>query len=131
MKLETVTEASYRRRGQSNDEPDGALSAFVLLQVYPLEAAGDDDTTCCLDVIAVDGSEAALEEYLESYEPRFRAACAEFIAWDKDRTDDWGLTHDNKVAELLRKHRVYGSLISAATFKILECLGGRKADAVD
>ena len=37
---------------------------FVLLQVSPPEAAGHEDWCCCLDVIAVDASEAALRQYL-------------------------------------------------------------------
>jgi hypothetical protein len=51
---------------------------FVLLQVYPPEASDSDDRCCCLDVIAVDASEAELERYLAAYKPRYRAACAAF-----------------------------------------------------
>jgi len=43
----------------------GEVSAgpmYVLLQIYPLEARGDDDLTP-LDAIAVDGSQERLEEY--------------------------------------------------------------------
>jgi hypothetical protein len=56
---------------------------FVLLQVYPPEAiAEDDDFCCCLDVIAVDPSRMRLEQFLAGYEPRYRAAVAEFVLWD-------------------------------------------------
>jgi hypothetical protein len=53
---------------------------FVLLQIYPPEATAEDgsDDNCCLDVIAVDASEAELERYLAAYKPRYRAACAAF-----------------------------------------------------
>jgi len=37
---------------------------FVLLQVYPPEAADEDDRTCCLDILAVDSLKAALERFL-------------------------------------------------------------------
>jgi len=57
---------------------------FVLLQVYPPEATAEDgsDDCCCLDVIAVDASEAALRRYSAAYRPRYRAACAAFNNWD-------------------------------------------------
>ena len=43
---------------------------YVLLQIYPLEAAGDDDLTP-LDAIAVDSSQERLEEYLTDYRKRW------------------------------------------------------------
>jgi hypothetical protein len=61
---------------------------FVLLQIYPLEAAGDDDFTP-LDAIAVDSSEERLVDYLAGYQERYRAACAEFEVWDRDKSADW------------------------------------------
>jgi hypothetical protein len=64
---------------------------YVLLQVCPPDASGgEDDRCCCLDVIAVDASEAELERYLASYEYSFRAACGDFDAWDSDLAKDWG-----------------------------------------
>ena len=39
---------------------------FALLQIYPLEANADDgsDDNCCLDVIAIDTTEARLKRFL-------------------------------------------------------------------
>jgi hypothetical protein len=95
---------------------------FVLLQVYPPEASDHDDWCCCLDVIAVDSSEAALERYLAGYRFRYAAACQAFDAWD-DMSEDWGPPHDRVHGELLDKYGVYGSLIRETTFKIVKCRG--------
>ena len=95
---------------------------YVLLQLYPPEAAGDGDETP-LDVIAVDASEAALQRYLAAYEYRYRAACEDFDAWD-DISKDWDAEHDRMHGELLSKYQVYGSLISGTKFEIVECLSG-------
>jgi hypothetical protein len=96
---------------------------FVLLQIYPPEASDEDDQCCCLDVIAVDSSEAELERYLAAYEYRYRAAVEDFDAWD-DVSKDWGAEHDRVHAELLNKYQLYGSLISEAKFKVVQCLSG-------
>ena len=63
---------------------------FCLLQLYPPKALdhGEGDEPC-LDVIAVDRSRVALEEFLEAYEPRYRAACDEFQSWDRDKSAEW------------------------------------------
>jgi len=37
---------------------------------------------------------------------------------------DWGPEHDRVCVGLLRRYRVYGSLISGTKFKIVECLSG-------
>ena len=66
---------------------------YVLLQIYPLEAAGDDDFTP-LDAIAVDSSQERLEEYLVGYQERYRAACAEFKTRDPNPDGDWTSEHD-------------------------------------
>lgn len=60
---------------------------FVLLQVYPPEATAEDgsDDCCCLDVIAVNASEAELERFLAGYQFRYAAACRAFAAWDDMR----------------------------------------------
>jgi hypothetical protein len=96
---------------------------FVLLQVYPPEAAGDEDECCCLDVIAVDASETELERYLAAYRYRYQAACKDFDAWD-DMSTDWNAEHDHMCDELQDKYQVYGSLIQGTKFKILECHSG-------
>jgi hypothetical protein len=51
---------------------------FALLQIYPLEANADDgsDDNCCLDVIAIDTTEARLKRFLADYEPTYREAVA-------------------------------------------------------
>src|SRR5262249_5863589 len=99
---------------------------YVLLQIYPLEAAGTGDETP-LDVIAVDVSEAELERYRMAYEYRFRAACEDFDAWDSDLAKDWGSEHDRMHDELLDKYQVHGSLIAKTKFKIVECRSGGKS----
>jgi len=91
---------------------------FVLLQVSPPEAAGHEDWCCCLDVIAVDASEAALRQYLAVYEPRDRAAVAAFDLWDADLAKDWGAEHDRVHDEFLVKYDVHGSLIQGTRFEI-------------
>jgi len=91
---------------------------FVLLQVYPPEAAGHEDWCCCLDVIAVDASDAALRQYLAVYEPRYRAAVAAFDLWDADLAKDWGAEHDRVHDEFLVKYDVHGSLIQGTRFEI-------------
>jgi hypothetical protein len=97
---------------------------FVLLQVYPPEASdGEDDRCCCLDVIAVDASEAELERYLAGYRRRYAAACQAFDARD-NLAEDWGPVHDYVCYELRDRYQVYGSLIAGTKFKIVECLGG-------
>jgi len=92
---------------------------FVLLQVYPPEAADHEDSTCCLDVIAVAPSEAELEQFLVDYEPRYRAACQEFDAWDADLSADWTEEHDRMLEHVAAKHGVHGAL-APARFQILE-----------
>ena len=83
---------------------------FVLLQCYPFEAAdyGERD---CLDVIAIDSSRVALEEYLDAYEPRYQAACDEFQSWDHDKSTEWSSAHDDMLDELAHKYCVHGSII--------------------
>jgi len=93
---------------------------FVLLQIYPPEAAGDGDETP-LDVIAVDASEAKLRGFLASYRFRYAAACEDFDAWD-DMSKDWGGEHDRMHHELRQEYQVRGSLIKGTTFKIVKCL---------
>jgi hypothetical protein len=68
---------------------------YCLLQIYPPEAAGHEDSTCCLDVIAVAPSEAELERFLAAYQPWYLAACQEFDAWDADLSADWTEEHDH------------------------------------
>jgi hypothetical protein len=92
---------------------------FVLLQVYPPEAADRDDECCCLDVIAVAPSEAELERFLVDYEPRYQAACREFDSWDADLFEDWTEEHDRMFDHVAAKHGVYGALVQAR-FEIME-----------
>jgi len=94
---------------------------YVLLQIYPLEARGDDDPTP-LDAIAVDGSEERLEEYLADYQERYRAACAEFAARDPNPDGDWTSEHDCLSEAIMNRHAVYGALMAETTFKIVEVL---------
>jgi hypothetical protein len=91
---------------------------FVLLQVYPLEPAGDDDEAP-LDVVAVAATEDELARYLAAYEPRYQAACREFDVWADGRPEDWSEDHDRMFAEVATWHGVYGALVSAR-FEILE-----------
>lgn len=97
------------------------LSMFCLLQLYPWEAA-DHDEHDCLDVIAVDGSRAVVEEFLQKYEPRYLAACLEFASWDRDKGADWTIEHERKMEELACKHHVHGALIAETEFRIVESL---------
>jgi hypothetical protein len=97
------------------------LSMFVLLQLYPPEAT-DHDERDCLDVIAVDGSRAVVEEFLQKYEPRYLAACLEFASWDRDKGADWTIEHERKMEELACKHHVHGALIAETEFRIVESL---------
>jgi hypothetical protein len=94
---------------------------FVLLQIYPLEATAEDgsDDNCCLDVIAVDSSKAALERFLAVYKPRYRAAVAAFEHWD-DMTKDWSEEHDRMCEALQNRYDIHGSLVAGTRFKILE-----------
>ena len=78
---------------------------FVLLQIYSLEAVGDDDPTP-LDAIAVDGSQERLEEYLAGYQEHYRAACAEFAARDPNPDGDWTSEHDCLSEALMDQHCV-------------------------
>jgi len=94
---------------------------YVLLQIYPLEAAGDDDFTP-LDAIAVDSSQERLEEYLVGYQERYRAACAEFKTRDPNPDGDWTSEHDGLSEALAAQHAVYGALMAETTFKIVEVL---------
>ena len=94
---------------------------FVLLQIHPLEAVGDDDPTP-LDAIAVDGSQERLEDYLADYQERYRAACAEFAARDPDPDGDWSAEHDCLSKALADQYAVYGALMAETTFKIVEVL---------
>jgi hypothetical protein len=94
---------------------------YALLQIYPLEARGDDDPAP-LDAIAVDGSEERLEEYLADYQERYRAACAEFAARDPNPDSDWTAEHDCLSEAIMDRHAVYGALIAETTFKIVEVL---------
>jgi hypothetical protein len=92
---------------------------YVLLQIYPPEAADHEDRCCCLDVIAVSASETELEQFLAAYEPRYRVACREFDRWDADLAgEDWGEEHDRQLEEIAVKHAVFGSLIQRARFEI-------------
>jgi len=94
---------------------------FVLLQIYLLEAVGDDDPTP-LDAIAVDGSQEQLEEYLADYQERYRAACAEFAARDPAPRGDWTPEHDCLAEAVADQHAVYGCLMAETTFQIVEAL---------
>jgi hypothetical protein len=98
---------------------------FVLLQVYPPEAADHDDQCCYLDVLAVDASKAALESFLADYARRYRAAVAAFDHWD-DTAEDWGPQHDHMCAELRVRYDVHGSLVTGTRFKILETQTSRR-----
>jgi hypothetical protein len=103
---------------------------YVLLQVYPAEAAANNepDDQCCLDVIAVGASEAELERYLADYRLRYEAAVAEFDGWD-DMSKDWTQEHDWMLEECARKHQVCGSLIAETWFKIVKVLDAGPARA--
>lgn len=105
---------------------------LCMLQRYPPEAldhgAGDES---CLDVIAVDRSRVALEEFLEAYEPRYRAACDAFQSWDRDKRTEWTSAHDDMLDELARKYCVHGSLIPDTESRIVEALEGPRIDAAD
>jgi len=92
---------------------------FVLLQIYGPEAAGHEDSTCCLDIIAVAPSEAELERFLAGYEPRYQAACREFDVWDADLSAGWTEEHDRMFEHVAAKHGVFGALVPAR-FEILE-----------
>jgi hypothetical protein len=94
---------------------------YVLLQIYPPEAAGDHDPTP-LDAIAVDGSQGRLEEYLADYQERYRAACVEFAAQDSNPSGDWTSEHDCLAEAIMDQHCVYGALMAETTFKIVEVL---------
>jgi len=89
---------------------------YVLLQIYPLEAAGDDDFTP-LDAIAVDSSQERLEEYLVGYQEG-----AEFKTRDPNPDGDWTSEHDGLSEALAAQHAVYGALMAETTFKIVEVL---------
>src|SRR5262249_51672809 len=97
---------------------------YVLLQIYPLEARGDDDPTP-LDAIAVDGSQERLEEYLADYRERYRAACAEFAARDPNPDGDWTSEPHCFAPAIMNRHAVYGGPLVETTFKIVEVLGGQ------
>jgi hypothetical protein len=103
---------------------------FVLLQIYSLEAVGDDDPTP-LDAIAVDGSQERLEEYLADYQERYRAACAEFAARDPNPDGDWTSEHDCLSEAILSRHAVYGALMAETTFKIVEVLAPESSNRPD
>jgi hypothetical protein len=92
---------------------------FALLQISPPEAAGDDDPHP-LDVIAVDDSSERLAKFLADYRERHRAACVDFDAWDRDKSVDWTVAHDDMSDELERKYQVCGPLISDMTFELIE-----------
>src|SRR5262249_45007075 len=94
---------------------------FVLLQIYPLEAVGDDDLTP-LDAMAVDGSQERLEEYLVGYQERYCAACAEFAARDPNPSGDWSAEHDCLADTVADRHAVYGCLMLETQFQIVEVL---------
>jgi len=96
---------------------------FILLQVYLIEGADldEDDADCCLDAIATASSEVELEQFLDSYKLRYRAACQAFDAWD-DLREEWGEQHDYRHAEIAAKHGVYGSLVAGTKFRIVPCL---------
>jgi hypothetical protein len=95
---------------------------FALLQIYRLEAHGPDDPYP-LDVLVVNPSETALENYLADYRPRYEAAVAEFNAWDKAiSTNEWTEQHNIMLDECADKHGVFGSLIEETRFKIVEVL---------
>jgi|SRR5215831_10109272 len=96
---------------------------YALLQIYPPEASDHDDRCCCLDVIAVDASEAELERFRAAYEYRYRAAVEDFDAWD-DMSKDWGEEHDRMCDELVDRYGICGSLIAGTKFKIVQCLSG-------
>jgi hypothetical protein len=98
---------------------------FVLLQIYPPEANDSDEICCCLDVIAVDPSEAELKRYLAAYEYRYRAACEDFNDWD-DTSKAWSEEHNHMIDELTNRYGVYGDLIKTTKFKIVECWTGGK-----
>jgi hypothetical protein len=100
---------------------------YVLLQIYPLEACGDDDHTP-LDAIAVDGSQERLEEYLADYQERYRAACAEFAARDPVPRGDWTSEHDCLAKAVADQHAVYGCLMAETTFKIVEVCAPRPSE---
>jgi hypothetical protein len=102
----------------------GEMSAspmYALLQIYPLEARGDDDPTP-LDAIAVDSSQERLEEYLVGYQERYRAACTEFKTRDPNPDGDWASEHDCLSEAIMNRHAVYGALMAETTFKIVEVL---------
>src|SRR5262249_9693774 len=98
---------------------------FVLLQIYPPEAAGDDDETP-LDVIAVDTSQAELERYLAGYRFRYSAAVEDFDAWDDNTPGDWGEEHDRTDEECRATFRIYGALVRETRFKIVEVAVDRR-----
>ena len=108
-----------RERPRADEVSIGPM--YALLQIYPLEARGDDDPTP-LDAIAVDGSQERLEEYLADYQERYRAACAEFAARDPNPDSDWTAEHDCLSEAFMDRHAVYGALMAETTFKIVEVL---------
>jgi hypothetical protein len=92
---------------------------FALLQIYPLEANADDgsDDNCCLDVIAIDTTEARLKRFLADYEPTYREAVAAFDAWYDNAPRDWGEKHDRTDE---------GVLVRETRFKIVEVAVDRR-----
>ena len=91
---------------------------YCLLQLYPPEAA-DDDERDCLDVIAVNRSHAALERFLETYEPRYKAACDAFQEWD-NLDNEWTDAHEVKLEELRVRYDLRGTVIPDTEFSIVE-----------
>src|SRR5262249_52522985 len=87
---------------------------YVLLQIYPPEAADHEDSCCCLDVIAVDASEAELERYLTAYEPCTGGGPG-IRRWD-DLSADWGREHGRMLEEVAVKHGVFGALMEGTRF---------------
>jgi hypothetical protein len=92
---------------------------FVLLEILPMEAMGDNDPDgwTGVNVIAVNESEAELIVFLAAYTESHLAACKEWDVWDAEHKGDWGPEHDKKFDELCEKYGV-ASLIDTSQFRI-------------
>ena len=92
------------------------------------KANADDgsDDNCCLDVIAIDTTEARLKRFLADYEPTYREAVAAFDAWYDNTPGDWGEEHDRTDEECRATFRIYGALVRETRFKIVEVAVDRR-----
>ena len=94
---------------------DGVLM-YAVLQKYPMEAWADDEHYGAVDVLMV-GSMQEAEAFLTDYEARYKAACADFKAWDDG--SDWDERFDKKFDEVCEKYQV-NTVITDIQLQIVE-----------